>query len=502
MRMSYTGKRVTVVGLGREGRAVARVLAREGAYVTVSDARDEQALAEGIAALADLPVPVRYALGTDDPDRVLDCDLLALSPGVDKRAPLVREALRRGVPITSETALFFARCPAPIIGVTGSAGKTTTTTLVGEMLRRDGTRPLYVGGNIGSPLLERLGEITPDARVVLELSSFQLEWLERSPSIAVITNLTPNHLDRHETMEAYAAAKANIVAHQGPGDLAVLNGDDPRVAPFARLTPGRVLYFSLVPPAAPVAPAAPATPATPTAAEVGAYLDADGETLMLARDGRRDVLCRAGDIRVPGRHTIANVLAAATVAAACGVASDAIAATARLFDGVPHRLQRVGAAGGVTFYDDSIATSPERTRAALAALPGPGAVALILGGRDKRLPWEDLARDAVRRCRGVVLIGEAAALIRAHLEAALAENTGSAAGGALLCPAAVVDAASMDEAVERALVLARPGDAVALAPGCASYDMFRDFEERGDTFAEAVRRLERLGVGDSGEAGR
>ncbi len=490
MNESYTGKRVTVLGLGREGRAVARVLSREGARVTVSDARDERALAEGIAALDGLPVPVRYALGASDPDIVLDCDLLVLSPGVDKRAPLVREALRRGVPMTSETELFFARCPAPIIGVTGTSGKTTTTTLIGEMLRRDGTRAVYVGGNIGRPLLERLDEIAPDARVVLELSSFQLEWLKASPSIAVVTNLTPNHLDRHETMEAYAAAKTNIVAYQRPDDVAVLNADDPLVAPFARRTPGRVLYFSLASPVPPI----------PSGA-VAAYLDEDGETLTLAHDGRHVMLCRAEDIRVPGHHTVANVLAAATVAATCGVAPETIAATVRAFDGVPHRLQRVGAVDGITFYDDSIATSPERTRAALAALPRPGAVVLILGGRDKRLPWEGLARDAARRCRGVVLIGEAAGLIRGHLEAALADpRSMEAAGGPLLEQGSVVDAASMAEAAERAAALARPGDAVALAPGCASYDMFRDFEERGDIFARAVRRLG--GLESSGEAGR
>lgn len=463
---SYRNKRVTVVGLGREGRAVTRVLAAEGAHVTVSDSREAPALAEALTALEGLEV--RLSLGGHRPDEALDCDALVLSPGVDKRIPLVQEALRRGIPISSETALFLARCPAPIIGVTGSAGKTTTTTLIGEMLRGS-TRPVFVGGNIGRPLLERLHEISADAWVVLELSSFQLEWLRASPPIAVVTNITPNHLDRHETMEAYTAAKATILAYQSSRDVTVLNQDDPGAAALAARAPGRVLYFSLT--------RAPQSPC-------GAFLD--GDTLALHQHGRPVALCRADELRVPGRHNVANALAAATVAALCDIAPSYMAATLRRFSGVPHRLQLVGAHDGVSYYNDSIATAPERTLAALAALDGP--LVLLLGGRDKHLPWEDLARAAVRRCRGIVLIGEAAPLIRRHLETALAE-AGDGAGG-LLNAGAVVGARNMAEAVRRAAQLARPGDAVALSPGCTSYDMYQDYAQRGDDFARAVRRLE------------
>ncbi len=458
---TYTGRRVTVVGLGREGLAVTRVLAREGARVTVSDTRAAAALAPQLAALSGLDV--RLSLGGNRPDEVLDCDLLVLSPGVDKRAPIVQEALRRGVRISSETELFFERCRARVIGVTGSAGKTTTTTLIGAMLEHGvGPGRALVGGNIGRPLLEQASELAPDSWVVLELSSFQLEWLQRSPHVAVVTNITPNHLDRHETMVAYVAAKANVVAHQGADGIAVLNRDDPTAARLAARTRGRLLYFSLVCPE-----------------RDGAFLD--GDVLILARDAATVPLCRADELRVPGRHNVANALAAASAAGACGVEPAAIGTVIRRFGGVAHRLQWIETIDGVAYYDDSIATAPERTLAALAALAAP--VVLILGGRDKHLPWDELARAAVRRCRGVVLIGEAAPLIRDHLERALAVGEG------LLRREAIVAATAMGDAVERAAALARRDDAVVLAPGCTSYDMYRDFEERGEDFARVVRRL-------------
>jgi UDP-N-acetylmuramoylalanine--D-glutamate ligase len=457
------------------------VLAQEGALVTVSDARDATALAPQLAALAGLDV--RLSLGGNRPEEVLACDLLVLSPGVDKRAPLVRQALDRGIRVSSETELFLERCPAPVIGITGSAGKTTTTTLAAAMLRHGQARPVFVGGNIGQPLLERLCEISPDAWVVLELSSFQLEWLRMSPQIAAVTNITPNHLDRHETMDAYIAAKAHILAHQGADAVAVLNRDDPNVAALARHTPARRLFFSLGIGRSPRAIARSADRLAGDSVD-GAFLD--GERLVLMGEGQRAVLCEAGELRVPGRHNVANALAAACIAHACGVASQAIGEAIRRFRGVPHRLQLVGEIGGVRFYDDSIATSPARTLAALAALDRP--LVVILGGRDKHLPWDDLARALVQRCRGAVLIGEAAPLVRRALEAALATSSATWVGGCntRLRREMIVDETTMAGAVARAAHLARPGDAVVLAPGCASYDMYRDYEERGDDFARAV----------------
>jgi UDP-N-acetylmuramoylalanine--D-glutamate ligase len=465
---SYTGARISVAGLGREGLSVTRFLAGQGARVLVTDAREADALAQPIAALSGLDVT--FSLGGHREDEVLDCDLLVLSPGVDKRNPLVQEALRRGIPISSETELFLEHCPARVVGISGSAGKTTTTTLAGLMLQAgfQGTdRRVYVGGNIGRPLIEQVDEMTARDWVVLELSSFQLEWLLRSPQVAVITNISPNHLDRHGTMASYVQAKANIVAQQCAADVAILNADDARVAALAACTPGRVLHFSL--------------DETRRRSFDGTYLRAG--RLVLALDGHSTEICEAAALRVPGRHNIANALAAAAVAAVCGVEARDIGEVLRRFGGVTHRLQAVGTIDGVVYYDDSIATSPERTLAALAAIEGP--VVLILGGRDKHLPWEGLARTATRRARAAVLIGEASDLIASAFERALDECPSR-----LLQRPNLVRASSMAAAVRQAHSLARPGDAVLLSPGCASYDMYRDFEERGDDFVREVRRLE------------
>src|SRR5436190_17880411 len=283
------GRRVSVIGLAREGTDLARYLVGEGARVLVNDARPAEALADRTEELAGLPV--EFVLGGHPFEPTLNADVLFVSPGVPPELPLLAEARRRHIAVSSGTRLFFERCPAPIVGITGSSGKTTTTTLVGRIFERAGRRT-YVGGNIGVPLYSKLGEIGPEAWVVLELSSFQLEPLDVSPHVAAITNITPNHLDRHPSMEAYTAAKAQIVNHQRPTDWAVLNADDPGSSGLR--PPGQVVRFSL---------------RTPVE---GAYLD--GDDLVLARDGRRDVICRREELRVPGLHNVGNVLTACTVA--------------------------------------------------------------------------------------------------------------------------------------------------------------------------------------------
>jgi UDP-N-acetylmuramoylalanine--D-glutamate ligase len=447
---ALAGQRALVVGLGREGEDLARYLVGQGAQVQITDRRSADELAAARERLAALPV--RYALGAHPLELLDECDVVYLSPGVPRTLPLVQAAQARGVPLSSATELFLQRCPARTIGITGSSGKTTTTALVGEMLRAAGW-PVLVGGNIGVPLLGRLGELTARHWVVLELSSFQLEALRQSPSVAAITNITPNHLDRHGTMEAYTAAKYQIVAHQAPHDWAVLNADDPLVA--AAPGAGRRRWFSL------------------TQAVEGAYL-ADSWLLHTAA-GERQRVVPVHALRLRGRHNVANALCAAAVARAAGVPIDAVRVALEQFRGVPHRLEEVAVVAGVVYVNDSIATSPERAIAALESFEAP--IVLLAGGRDKHLPWDRWARVVGQRARALIVWGEAAELIAAAARA----------HGAAHVP--LFRVACLDEAVERARVVARSGDVVLLSPGCTSYDQFRDFEERGERFRALVRAL-------------
>jgi UDP-N-acetylmuramoylalanine--D-glutamate ligase len=475
--LALQGLRATIVGAAREGTALARFLARHGAIVTLGDAKPREALGGALDGLAGCGV--RLALGEAQPD-LEGVDVLFISPGVPPTAPVVQDARRRGIPISSEPRLFTQMVGAPVVGITGSSGKTTTTALVGEMLKRDGQKA-WVGGNIGMPLIERLLEEERPDVVVMELSSFQLELftpsyqgpgLERgrsaasravsatgwSPHIAAITNITPNHLDRHASMAEYAEAKAAIVAFQRPGDWAVLNADDAHTGALAVRTRAEVLQFSLSGPV-----------------PQGAYLD--HERVVLRHQGRERVLCTTDAIQLRGRHNVANILAAACCAAAAGADIEAMRETAATFRGVPHRLEVVRVWRGATFVNDSIATSPERAVAALRAFDQP--VILLAGGRDKHLPWEEWAEVALDRARAVVGFGEAAPLIERVLREAVARRGG-------LAEIALHVEESLERAVARAAALANPGDVVLLSPGGTSFDAFKDFEARGARFRELV----------------
>ena len=443
---------MTVVGLAREGVDLARFLVREGARVRVTDRKPPEELADALTALADLDLAL--SLGGHPAEEVLAAELLFVSPGVPPAEPVLVEARRRGLALSSATELFFARCPAPIIGITGSSGKSTTTALVGEMLAASGRR-VVVGGNIGRPLLARLAELDPESLVVMELSSFQLETLDSSPPVATITNVTPNHLDRHGSMAAYVAAKKRIFRFQRPTDWTVLNAEDPISSGFR--PPGRLARFSLERPV------------------LGAYLS-DRRLWLELRERRREI-CRADEVALRGRHNLANALTACATAALGGATVEAMGSVLRSFRGLPHRLRKVGELRGVAFYDDSIATSPERSMAALAAFDEP--VVLLAGGRDKHLPMDEWAQMLRRRAVGVVLFGEAREKIRAALARAdyPAERVRSAD--------------SIPAAVRAGLELAAPGHVVLLSPGCTSYDMFGDFVERGRAFAAAVQALAR-----------
>jgi len=449
-----------IVGLGREGLALARYLRGRGDDVTVCERRDVSALAAEAGTLAALGVEL--IAGSDHPD-LTTFQSVFVNPAVSKDAPVVQDARSRGKRISALTDLFFDACPAHIAGITGSNGKTTTTTLLGLMVQAGGFTT-HVGGNIGRPLLNEAASMSQDDWVILEMSSFQLEWLEASPQIAVVTNLTANHLDRHHTMDEYAEAKLHIVRYQQPGDVAVLNAQDPYAPLFSLEAGGRVLYFSLE-----------------SAPSAGAVLE--GEMLCLRHGGTSMPVCARRDLRVLGLHNVANALAAMVAADIVGVPPTAMRDAIRAFSGVPHRLELVRSLDGVHYYNDSIATSPDRAAAALAAIDGPAVI--ILGGHDKNLPWGAFSRMVVQRCTAALLIGEAQDLIAAHLTEAVC-----AAPSGRLTLDAVERCGDLERAVAGAQRRARAGDAVLLSPGCASYDQFLNFEERGTRFRQLVEALD------------
>ncbi len=459
----WGGKRVTVLGLARQGTALVRYLAREGAEVTVSDLRQADALRETLALLEG--VPARYVLG-EHPSSILDgADLLCLSGGVPIDAPVVKRARERGLALSNDAQIFIERCPALVVGITGSSGKTTTSTLVGRMLQQDGFRT-WVGGNIGRPLVDQLGEVQEGDRVVLELSSFQLELMTTSPNVAAVLNVTPNHLDRHKTMEAYTAVKRRIVDFQAQDGLAVLSYDDAGARALAPAVRGRLAFFS-------------AQGEVP--GETGAFLR--DEVLVLRLEGDEHSVCRSDEIKLLGRHNVWNVLAALVLAGSAGASVEAMRQAATSFTGVEHRLQLVRTWHGARYYDDSIATAPERTVAALRSFDAP--IVLLAGGRDKDLPWDEMARVTLRRARYVVAFGEAAELVERVIGEWESREWESRERGL----EGVMRVGTLEEAVEEAARVARPGDVVLLAPGGTGFDAFADFVERGDRFQDLVRAL-------------
>ncbi|MBI4300834.1 MAG: UDP-N-acetylmuramoyl-L-alanine--D-glutamate ligase [Chloroflexi bacterium] len=451
-RLELKGKRVTVIGLGVEGRALVRYLCGEGAQVTASDSRPAERLAAGLRDVEGLPV--RLSLGGNQIADAVGAEVVFVSPGVPLDIAPLAAARQRGIPFSSVTRLFFERCPAPIIAITGSNGKTTTTSLVAEMLKAAG-RDVFLGGNIGQPLLESLPEIGPGSWVVLELSSFQLQIMEQSPHIAAVTNVTPNHLDQHRSMEEYIEAKRNIVRYQRADDFAALGYDNAISRAMAHGCPARVIFSSreTEPPGD------------------AAFLR--GSRVIVRLDERESHICDRGQIPLLGEHNVSNVIMASAIAMAAGVGSDAIAKAIDGFRGVAHRLEPVRDLDGVTYYNDSIATSPERAVAGLRSFTQP--IVLIAGGREKHLPLDEFVRTVQERCRAVVLYGEAAPVLKDALRAAKGVP--------------VRMSPSFAEAPAIARGEARPGDVVLLSPACTSYDLFANFEERGDEFKRLVQEL-------------
>lgn len=459
---TFAGKRITIMGLGFFGGTIglARYLVSQGAQVTVTDLKPAADLQDSVAALHGLAV--RFVLGRHQRADFTDVDRVFVSPAVREDSPYLVAARACGVPIDTEMNLFMRLCVGCIIGVTGSNGKTTTTSLIGAILGRANPRT-QVGGNIGRSLLPEVAAIAPGDPVVLELSSFQLEDLTaigRSPHISLLLNLSPNHLDRHGNMEAYLAAKTQIFAYQGPEDIAILNADDERLQPLIGRLRSQVRLFS----SAHVVPD-------------GAYLA--GDRLMVAHSGMALEVCRLMDIPLLGRHNVANVLAAVAAADAWGVPVAVMRAAIRAFPGVEHRLERVREVHGVRFYNDSIATTPTGTLAALEAIQQP--IWLIAGGYDKGLPFDTLGEAIVRRVKGVFLIGATAPQIAQAIATA--------------CPPgkdlpAISFCRDLREAVQAAGGAASPGEVVLLSPACASYDQFRNFVERGRLFKQLVLALD------------
>lgn len=452
-----TGKRIVILGLARQGQALARFAADVGAEVVVSDLRPATALETTIQELSDLEL--EYVLGRHPMSLLDGTDVLAPSGGVPLSAPLVVAARERGIALTNDSQEFIRRSPVAVVGITGSAGKTTTTALTGIMGQMAGRRT-WVGGNIGRPLLGYLEKMEAGDLVVQELSSFQLEIWQQSPQVAAVLNITPNHLDRHKTMRAYAAAKANILRYQRAEDVAVLCADDVGAMALRPLVRGRLRTFS-------------------REREVADGAFVRDERIWL-RDGREVMVCDVAQIRLRGEHNLLNVLAAATLADSVGIGVEAIRQAATTFAGVEHRLEVVGTVAGVTYVNDSIATAPERALAAVDAFDEP--LILLAGGRDKDMVWDSWAEKVAARVKQVVLFGELAPMLEERLE----DQRGRASDERRPVLARVE---TLAEAVAVAAASASPGDVVLLAPGGTSFDAFRDFEERGERFRTFVKDL-------------
>jgi UDP-N-acetylmuramoylalanine--D-glutamate ligase len=445
------GKRVLIVGLARTGLAAALFCARHAALVTATDEKPESELADTPAKLRTAGVALE--LGGHLPNTFLEQDLIVVSPGVPSKLTALEQARTHRIPVWSEIELAWRFLHGRLIAITGSNGKTTTTSLLGHILETSKI-PTLVGGNIGVPLLSQVEFSADETVTVAEISSFQLETIQQfRPDIAVLLNITPDHLDRHASLEEYARAKFRIFENQLERDFAVLNADDPEVA--HRLPAGpQVYWFS-----------------RQKRLAGGTFLR--DNQIIFRSDGTETVLLRRDEIPLRGEHNTENVLAACTAARLAGADAAAIAAGVRSFAGVEHRLEFVAEVGGVTFYNDSKATNVDATLKAIEAFPG--ALLIILGGKDKGGDFTLLREPLKRRARLALLIGSAAGKIAAQLSDAVP----------------LEHAGTLDRAVRVAFERARQGDTVLLAPACASFDQFENYEHRGRVFKQLVEQLER-----------
>ncbi|MFV9674762.1 MAG: UDP-N-acetylmuramoyl-L-alanine--D-glutamate ligase [Anaerolineales bacterium] len=457
----WQGKRVVIIGLARQGKALAQFLSQKGVEVVVSDQQSAEQLRPAIKELA--AYELTYQLGSHPSSLLEGTDVLFLSGGVPGDLPLAVEARKRGIELANDTQLFLEACRAPVIGITGSAGKTTTTSLVGRMAEiafAGSERRAWVGGNIGRPLLNDLDEIKSDDLVIIELSSFQLELMTMSPHIAAVLNLTPDHLDRHGSMEVYAAAKKRILANQLKDDIAVVRHDDPLTWEMRSLVQGRMIAFGWE---------------QPVDEKESAYVR-DGVLRLMYGDVEHEI-CSVDKVALRGRHNLMNLLAASALASAAGLPIEAMSEAASDFQGVPHRLEFVRRVQGADWYNDSIATTPDRALAAVRAFVEPKV--LLAGGQDKDLLWETFAREVVRRVDHLILFGEVAQKIEHYIKDAAKDDT----------KPTLVICEGLADAVQAAAEIAEEGDVVVLSPGGTSFDEFSNYEVRGEKFRALVEEL-------------
>ncbi len=460
------GRRALVLGLARSGAAAARMLSDAGAEVTVYDRRPASELGEAIGSLAGRPVRLALAVPADEAAALVSgADLIVTSPSISPHFPTTDEWLRHALiaaeasatEVVSEVELFLRLTRARVLAVTGTKGKTTTTALIGSILEAAGM-PHAVGGNIGTPLVERVGQLTADDWAVLELSELQLPTISRGADLAVYTNIGADHLDRHGSVEAYRSVKARLAELSVPDGRVVLNADDLACRELgARLPAANLAWYG-----------------TGDAGQPRTELSATIEAGWLVVRSER--IMAADEVPLPGRHLLADALAAALAAALAGAPASALAEGIRGFGGVPHRMELVAEHAGIRYVNDSQATIPMATLAAIGSF-GDAGVVLIAGGRGKGLNYEELAGAATQRCRAVVVIGE----------------TADALEGLLAGRVPVMRAASMQDAVVMATAAARPGDVVLLSPAAASFDMFTDYAARGEAFRAAVGSLDGAG---------
>ena len=452
--MELSGKKVLVIGAARSGVAAARFLAARGAIVALNDRKPLAEWATEARALKETGVGL---VPGELPMWLMDqIELVVLSPGVPTKAIPARYMERAGAEVIGEVELAARHLRGRIVAITGTNGKTTTTALVGELLRGAGL-PVQVGGNIGTPLVSLVESSRDDGWTVVEVSSYQLETIDQfHPTVAIVLNLMPDHMDRYEHLMDYAAAKHRIFRNQGAGDVAILNADDEIVSSWASGLSAHVVLFSVQ-------------------CELTAGLFLRGQEIVARNEGSERTLVRRDEMQLRGLHNVQNVMAALAAGLACGASPDAMRETVRNFQPVEHRLERVAEIGGVEFYNDSKATNVDAAVKALEAFADEaGKIVLILGGRGKHAPYAPLAPLVARQARALILIGEDADRIEQELKD----------------HATVVRATDMHDAVRRAAALAQPGDTVLLAPACASWDMFDNFEHRGRVFKEAVRSIQ------------